>query len=126
MHRRKDEPCTPNQVPKGGSHQYLFAVSFFSTGGLSFGGYKDGGTTVTAQDTGLLSGTLGNPITEEAQAGPVLVTGEAGVGKTWLWRRLQAEMPRSWRWVVVDLPPALDSASLSRLMALAGVPARAS
>jgi len=52
-----------------GSHQYLFAVNFFSTGGLSFGGYKDGGTTVTAQDTGLQSGTLGNPITEDPQSG---------------------------------------------------------
>src|SRR5262245_13903015 len=42
----------------------------------------------------------------EAQVGPVLVTGEAGVGKTWLWRRLQAEMLPSWRWAVVDVPPA--------------------
>jgi type II secretory pathway predicted ATPase ExeA len=61
----------------------------------------------------------------EAQAGPVLVTGEAGVGKTWLWRRLQAEMPLSWRWVVVDVPPAIDATALYPLIGHGlGLPAR--
>src|SRR3954468_16437326 len=42
----------------------------------------------------------------EAQEGPALVTGEAGVGKTWLWRRLRADRPTSWQWVDVELSPA--------------------
>ena len=41
----------------------------------------------------------------EAQEGPALVTGEAGVGKTWLWRRLRADRPASWHWVDVELSP---------------------
>jgi general secretion pathway protein A len=52
----------------------------------------------------------------EAQAGPVLVTGEAGVGKTWLWRRLLAEMPPPWRWLVVDIPPEVDPEGFYRLI----------
>src|SRR5262245_38333712 len=52
----------------------------------------------------------------EAQAGPLLVTGEAGVGKTWLWRRLMAELPVSWRRAVVDVSPALDPAALYHLI----------
>jgi type II secretory pathway predicted ATPase ExeA len=52
----------------------------------------------------------------ELRAGPVLLTGEAGVGKTWLWRRLEAEMPGSWRWVVVDVPPAIEPSTLYLLI----------
>jgi general secretion pathway protein A len=48
--------------------------------------------------------------------GPLLLTGEAGVGKTWLWRRLQAEMAASWRWVSVDQTPATDAAEFFRLI----------
>ena len=48
----------------------------------------------------------------ESQTGPLLVTGEPGVGKTWLCRRLRAELPLPWRWVHVDVPPAIDPVSL--------------
>jgi general secretion pathway protein A len=48
----------------------------------------------------------------EAQSGPILITGEPGVGKTWLCRRLQADAPPAWRWVAVDIPPAIDPAVL--------------
>jgi general secretion pathway protein A len=48
----------------------------------------------------------------ESQGGPILVTGEPGVGKTWLCRRLQAEMPPPWRWVLVDLPPDTEVGEL--------------
>ena len=41
----------------------------------------------------------------EAQEGPALITGEAGVGKTWLWRRLRADRPASRPWVDIDLSP---------------------
>ena len=43
---------------------------------------------------------------DEGRAGPVLLTGDAGVGKTWLWRRLEAEAPIGARWISVDLTPS--------------------
>ncbi|MDR3634561.1 MAG: ATP-binding protein [Isosphaeraceae bacterium] len=49
-----------------------------------------------------------------AQEGPVLITGEAGVGKTWLSRRLQAELAYPWRWARADLTPATDPVELLR------------
>ena len=52
----------------------------------------------------------------DAQAGPVLVTGDAGVGKTWLCARLAAEVPGTWRWNTVDLTPALGPAGFYRLV----------
>src|SRR5262249_45495499 len=42
-------------------------------------------------------------------AGPILLTGEPGTGKTWLWRRLVSELPPHWRWVSVDASDALDA-----------------
>lgn len=62
----------------------------------------------------------------EAQVGPVLMTGEAGVGKTWLWRRLQSEMSPNWRWSVLDVPPVIDPAALYHLIGHGlGLPASA-
>jgi hypothetical protein len=49
--------------------------------------------------------------------GPILLTGNAGVGKTWLWRRLRDESPPSRRWIGVDLTPANDPAEFYRLIA---------
>jgi type II secretory pathway predicted ATPase ExeA len=50
------------------------------------------------------------------EAGPVLITGEAGAGKTWLAGRLAAEAP-AWRWAVVDLTPTTDAVDLLRAIA---------
>lgn len=51
------------------------------------------------------------------RSGPVLVTGDAGVGKTWLGRRLRTEVPPSWRWVGIDPSPANDAGEFYRLVA---------
>ena len=46
--------------------------------------------------------------------GPVLLTGEAGSGKTWLWRRLASACPEAGRWLGVDASPTDDGAALIR------------
>ncbi|AGA25852.1 type II secretory pathway, component ExeA (predicted ATPase) [Singulisphaera acidiphila DSM 18658] len=51
-----------------------------------------------------------------SQSGLVLVTGDAGVGKTWLRGRIQAELPTSWRAISIDLSPANDPAEFYRLI----------
>src|SRR4051812_37488379 len=48
--------------------------------------------------------------------GPVLLTGDAGVGKTWPWRNLDAGSPPSLPWVGVDLTPADEPADFYRLV----------
>jgi general secretion pathway protein A len=42
-------------------------------------------------------------------AGPILLTGEPGTGKTWLWRRLVSELPAGWRWLSVEMSEAIDA-----------------
>jgi len=49
--------------------------------------------------------------------GPALLTGDAGVGKTWLCRRLRTRTPADWRWGAVDLTPALGPVDFHRLVA---------
>ena len=48
--------------------------------------------------------------------GPILLTGDAGVGKTWLCRRLEAEAPAQVRWISVDLSPSNRPVDLYRLI----------
>jgi general secretion pathway protein A len=52
----------------------------------------------------------------ETREGPILLTGDAGMGKTWLCRRLRETMPFPWRWAVVDLSPANTPADLYRMI----------
>ncbi|HEX8201567.1 MAG TPA: ATP-binding protein, partial [Isosphaeraceae bacterium] len=42
-------------------------------------------------------------------AGPVLLTGAAGTGKTWLWKHLAAGWVGDGRWLGVDLTPRSDA-----------------
>ncbi len=48
--------------------------------------------------------------------GPILITGEAGVGKTWLARRIAAEVREPLSWIMVDMTPAVDATDLLRLI----------
>jgi general secretion pathway protein A len=52
--------------------------------------------------------TLRRSVTVDRE-GPILLTGEPGAGKTWLWRRLVNELPAGWRWVSVEMTEALDA-----------------
>ena len=52
--------------------------------------------------------TLRNEVAIDG-SGPVLLTGEPGTGKTWLWHRLVRELPPRWRWVSVEMSEAMDS-----------------
>src|SRR3954468_7122452 len=51
-----------------------------------------------------------------SQLGIVLVTGDAGGGKTWLRGRIQAELPANWRGASIDPSPANDAAEFYRLV----------
>jgi type II secretory pathway predicted ATPase ExeA len=65
----------------------------------------------------LCRGLVGDILPATSSVGPLLLTGDAGVGKTWLCRRLEAEAPTNARWVGVDLTPANTPIDLYRLLA---------
>ena len=48
--------------------------------------------------------------------GPILLTGEAGTGKTWLWRHLAAEAGAGRSWIEVDLTPSDDPSAFLRMI----------
>lgn len=50
------------------------------------------------------------------EPGPILLTGEAGAGKTWLWGRLAADRADRLRWLAVDLAPTTDPADVFRAL----------
>ena len=43
-----------------------------------------------------------------SEAAPILLTGEPGTGKTWLWRRFVQELPPRWGWLSLDMTGSLD------------------
>ncbi|MGC8642627.1 MAG: ExeA family protein, partial [Isosphaeraceae bacterium] len=49
-------------------------------------------------------------------SGLVLLTGESGTGKTWLWRKLTGDLPPLWRWLSVDISSALDGRQFLELV----------
>ncbi len=53
----------------------------------------------------------------DGRKGPVLITGEAGAGKTWLVERLAERLPAGWRALTIELTSALDSLEFLRLVA---------
>ena len=59
--------------------------------------------------------TLRNEVALDG-SGLVLLTGESGTGKTWLWRRLSGELPPLWRWLAVDMSSSLDAREFLELI----------
>lgn len=51
-----------------------------------------------------------------SQLGLVVVTGEAGVGKSWLGERLRAEVPAHWNGAAIDPSPANSAVEFYRLV----------
>ena len=52
----------------------------------------------------------------EAEPATLLITGESGTGKTWLWRQLVRTLGPAWRSASVDLSQALDAHDFLRLV----------
>jgi type II secretory pathway predicted ATPase ExeA len=48
----------------------------------------------------------------QSNTGPVLITGEPGIGKTWLWQRLADTLPLERPTLAIDLTPATDPRTL--------------
>jgi type II secretory pathway predicted ATPase ExeA len=59
--------------------------------------------------------TLRKEVTVE-NVGPVLLTGEPGAGKTWLWRRFVRELPAQWHWLSVDMSESLNAPEFLELI----------
>ena len=53
----------------------------------------------------------------EGRDGPLLITGEAGAGKSWLADRLVEGLPAGWRALTVELTSTLDALEFLRLVA---------
>jgi len=47
----------------------------------------------------------------------LLLTGESGVGKSWLWRQLASQLPSDWRFLPLDLCSAIDALDFHALIA---------
>lgn len=54
---------------------------------------------------------------DEGPAGVVLLTGESGAGKSWLWRRLADQAPADRRFAVVEAAPGLEPVDFLNLAA---------
>jgi type II secretory pathway predicted ATPase ExeA len=52
----------------------------------------------------------------DGEIGPVLITGEAGSGKTWLAHRFAGQLPTGWRALRVELGAALNALEFLRLI----------
>jgi general secretion pathway protein A len=55
-------------------------------------------------------------VLNDGEASPMLLTGEAGAGKTWLARRFATELPAPWRAATVDLGAAMNARDLLNLI----------
>jgi type II secretory pathway predicted ATPase ExeA len=80
-----------------------FRGSRASTGGLAVESRRDALETLRRALTTRKAPTL-------------LLTGETGAGKTWLWKRLIREIPPSWRTLAVELSATLDVVDLFNLI----------
>ena len=90
-------------------------------------GFRNAGLNAGNDGTGLNSRDLPVSSRREAmetlrrtlgQGDPsvVLLTGEPGTGKTWLWRQLVRDLPANWRWLAVDMSESLDPLEFLRLI----------
>lgn len=61
--------------------------------------------------------SLVTALTEIPDAGPILLTGEPGAGKTWTRRRLAEGLAPGWRAAVVEVSPSLDAVDFLTLAA---------